>query len=122
MEGEKGLLKKGSSSKYCYSKIFDSLNKGLVDNKLYKVKKAKNDLFNIFFEPKARKQLGVTKMSLKFDGKKRKFQNISILKLFYQGEKNPVLLKRKTLKVKKKFPKGTFSFKTPSNTEVQSMK
>ncbi|MFT6631491.1 MAG: outer membrane lipoprotein-sorting protein [Bacteriovoracaceae bacterium] len=121
-DGEKGLLKIGASNKYCYSKIFDSLKKGLTDNSLYKVKKGSNNSYTISFEPKAKAQLGISKMNMVFLKTDYTFQNISSLELFYTGEKFPVILKRKSFDVVKNFPKSTFTFKAPKNTEIQSMK
>jgi outer membrane lipoprotein-sorting protein len=120
--GEKGLLKVGASNKYCYSKIFDSLKKGLKDNTLYKVKKGSKNSYSILFEPRAKAQLGISKMNLVFQKSDYVFKNIAKLDLYYTGEKNPVTLKRKSLKVVKGFSKSTFNFKTPKNTETQSMK
>lgn len=122
MEGEKGLLKVGSSNKYCYSKIFDSLKKGLVDNSLYTVKKGGKNLFSINFQGGAKAQLGIDKLDLVFSKAGNIFQNIQQMKLFYTGEKFPVVLKRKAIKVVKGFSSSTFQFKAPKNTDTQSMK
>ncbi len=122
MEGEKGFLRTGASNKYCFSKIFDSLKKGLTDNPLYKVKKLKGNAYSIHFEAKAKKQLGLDKMQISFRGKESLFKNVKQMKLFYTGEKYPLLLTPKNLKVMNKFPKKTFKFNVPKNTEIQKMK
>ncbi len=122
IEGEPGLVKVGSSSKYCYSKVFDSLKKGLKDNKLYSVKKLKNNTFELTFMDNAKKQLGLDKLKLFFKDNKTEFQNVRSIELYYTGEAHPVALKRKKIEVSKGFKKSLFEFNPPQNTETQLMK
>jgi outer membrane lipoprotein-sorting protein len=121
-ETEKGLLREGKSNKYCYSKLFDSLSKGLVSNKLYSVKRLDKSSYRLSFLPKAKQQLGVSKLEISFKTKSHLFKNTSQLKLFYEGEKSPTVLKPQTFKVVKKFLPSIFKFVTPKNTDVIKMK
>lgn len=122
LPGEKGLLRKGSSSKYCFSKIFDSLSKGLKDNNLYTVTKTKSKSVILKFKKKAKAQLGLDRLEMYFTSTKYQFKKVKKLKLFYSGEKYPLTLTVKSLKVVKGFPKKVFNFVPPKNTEIKFMK
>lgn len=122
MKGEKGHLRTGASSKYCFSKIFDALSKGLKDNKLYSVKKIAKLKYEVFFKAKAKEQLGLEKLELQFKSKRREFRDISQFKLHYTGEKYPLILTPKNLKLVESFPSKVFKFHAPKNTEIQKMK
>ena len=120
-EGEPGMVTTGASSKYCFSKLFDSLQKGLKDNKLYTVKKIKEKNYQITFKKKARAQLDVEKLLLVFESGESELQNVSQIDVFYVGAPKPTVLKKKSFEISKGFDKSLFVFDPPPNTETQKM-
>ena len=119
--GEKGEVRVGNSSKFCYSKIFDALSHGLKTNKLYKVKKVSDRLYDLMFSEKAQSQIPYKKISLEFKGQSS-FQNISKISLFKELDKSPVVLVTKSLVAKKNISQSEFEFKIPENTNKIKMK
>ena len=124
MEGEKGELAVGDSSQFCYSKIFDSLAKGLESNNLYAVEK-KGKVAILSFKEKAKKQLSLEKIEITF--KEAIADNTTLgeaknLQLFLLNKPEPVKLKLKKFKEGPKFKKDQFSFAAPENTNILQMK
>lgn len=122
--GEKGQVRIGSSSKYCYSKIFDSLSKGLTNNNLYTVKKNNTKKYTLTFSKKAKAQLGFEKLEILFkkQAKKISFLDVDRMNIHYTDQKHPTILVNDKIKKKKNFPKGTFIFQVPKNTDIQKMR
>lgn len=122
MEGEKGELAVGDSSQFCYSRIFDSLSKGLKSNDIYNVSN-KGDLSTLSFSERAKKQLGLEKIEITFDGKKKSsLADAKELKMFLTNKPEPVKLVLKDIKTNPKFNSDQFKFSTPKNTNVTEMR
>ena len=121
VKDEPGHLTIGSGNKHCYSKIFDSLQHGLVDNKTYKVKKITNTNYELTFLKEARAQLGVSSLNVHFKSKKTLFKDIKKLVIHYIKDENILTLESSSLESLTRFPPGTFSFKPPKNTDVTKM-
>jgi len=121
MEGEKGELYQGDSNKFCYSKIFDSLSKGLVDNKLYKVKNSENQSIVIFNEA-VRAQLGLQKINIVFKAKnKDNLKDVKSMEFFLNQKPDPVLIEFEKVELNQKLNKSLFDFQVPENTNVKEM-
>lgn len=123
IEGEAGELKVGDSSKYCYSKLFDTLSKGLESNKLYKVKKTDKYATIIFSEDVA-SQLSIEKitMSLKQDiSKTTSFKDVLSMQIYKLNEKNPVTLNLKSIKSNISIDDSKFIFNIPKNTNIKKI-
>ena len=121
IEGEKGEVKIGSSSKYCYSKLFDALSNGLSNNKIYSTKKSKNTA-TLSFSTKAQDQLQMTKVELLFEklNTKSRFSDIKEMRMFKVGEKNPTIFVFKSLNRKVKLKASDFEFQVPKNTNINN--
>ncbi len=122
IEGEKGTLKIGTTNKHCYSKLFDSLKRGLKSNKLYSVKKSQGNNYLLSFKKSAREQLSIEKLEIEFEGKKTAFTSIKQFKIFFIEDENPLRLVKKSIKLVKGFSDKIFSFDPPDNTDIQEMK
>ena len=124
MEGEKGELAVGDSSQFCYSRIFDSLAKGLESNELYAVSnKGKSSVLS--FKERAKKQLGLEKIEIEFAGKAGASSTLAEateLKMYLSNKPEPVRLVKKTFKQNPSFGKNQFSFNPPKNTNITQMK
>lgn len=117
-EGEKGEVKIGNSSQYCLSKIFDKLNQGLKSNNDYSVKKLKGNIYLLEFSKVNEKKLGYQKFELVFKDSSAKFSDLKLMRMYSRNDKNPTVLTKKLLKVSKGFPRGTFHFNPPKNTNT----
>lgn len=117
-KGEKGTIRKGNSSKFCYVKIFDALNKGLVSNKIYEVKKLGERDYQLIFTAEAAKEIQFKRVDLKFDNMPPNFKNIETLSLYKSSKKNPIVLKRKSISIENKLDPSLFTFKAPANTDT----
>lgn len=115
IEGGKGELKVGDSSKYCFSKIFQALNNGLTDNKVYTVKKVKKE-YVLTFTKQAKVALGIDKIGLVFKDK-NEFENLSLLKI-YKAQNQAQIYEMKKIDKKVDFQKGHFEFTPPKNTNT----
>lgn len=116
----KGELNKGDSSKFCYSKAFDALNKGLVSNNIYTVKKLGERSYQLVFTKEAEKTILFNKIELLFDDMPLNFKNIKSLTM-YRENQPPFILERKSIVIKDKLDSSLFKFKTPKNTNVTIM-
>lgn len=124
IEGEKGELAVGDSGQFCYSRIFDSLSQGLIDNKLYKTKKSGNKAI-LNFTKKATDQLGLEKIEIVFGKKFESHTSMSeakSLKLFLQNKAEPVFLKLVKIDINPKLGSEMFKFSAPENTKTTQMK
>jgi outer membrane lipoprotein-sorting protein len=124
IDGEAGELTVGDSSKYCYSKFFDALSKGLKNNKLYKVKKTRKEAV-LTFEPKASKQLSIVEMKIQFKNdisKNTTLADVDFMNIYKLNAKKPVKLKLIKIDTKVKLSDEKFVFKAPKNTKFQNMK
>lgn len=124
MEGEKGELAVGDSGQFCYSKIFDSLSKGLKSNQLYRVEQ-KNDTAVLSFKEEAKKQMSLDKIEITFKGKitkKTALGDAKELKLFLLNKPEPVKLRLVQYAKGADFKKDQFSFTPPKNTNIVQMK
>ena len=122
IEGEKGSVKVGSSSKYCYVKLFDALSNGLKDNNLYTVKSKKRTAHLSFLE-KARAQLNITKVVITFKSpisKNSKISDIDFMSVYYVGKNKPIKFGFKKINTKSKLKKSDFVFNVPSNTNISN--
>lgn len=121
LSGEAGEVRVGGSSKYCYSKIFRALNRGLKTNKLYTVKKESSSKYLLEFSKSFAETLGFDKVRIHFSGKKLSFTEVKKLELIV-GEKPSVSLVKNSLVIKKKIKPSLFNFKIPKGANVQNMK
>lgn len=124
IEGEAGELMIGDSSKYCYSKFFDALSKGLDNNVLYKVKK-NNNVAVLNFGPDAAKQLSIQTVTLVFKeniNRNSTLSDLNYMDILKVNEKRPVKLKLKKMKTGVSIQDSKFIFNTPQNTNVKLMK
>lgn len=124
IEGESGELMIGDSSKYCYSKFFDALSKGLDNNALYTVKKNTNTAV-LTFESKAANQLSIREVKLVFKSpisNTSSLNDIDYMSIYKLNENRPVTLKLKQMKTDVAIKDSKFVFDTPSNTNVKMMK
>ncbi len=119
--GEKGIAQKGSTDRHCYSKLFDSLRLGLKDNKKYTVKKKTDTEFILAFAPAEVARLNVKELTINFKDKNTKFDNITSFLIHWVDQKEPLKLEKKSLTYKDSFPKETFDFQVPKNTDVQTL-
>ncbi|MBC77106.1 MAG: hypothetical protein CME64_13920 [Halobacteriovoraceae bacterium] len=124
IEGEKGELAVGDSGQFCYSRIFDSLSKGLSDNKLYKTSKNGTKAV-LSFTKKAVDQLGLEKIEISFSEDLKEETSLSdakSLKLYLENKAEPVLLKLVSIDVNPKLDSKIFKFEAPKNTKTIQMK
>ncbi len=120
MDGEKGTVKIGNSSKYCYVKLFDALSKGLESNELYKVVRSKK-IANLSFLEQAKAQLNISKVDIIFKkevNKNSKLSDIDYMTVYYIGKKVPVKFAFKKINTKSKLKKADFVFDVPENTSM----
>ena len=119
-----GQLRVGPSSKFCFSKIFDVLDKGLVSNKSYKVRSLQSGKFELVFTPRLVAELNYEKFELSFDKMPYNFKAIKDIKMFKRvKDKKPTLtLIRKKVKLVSKIDSKVFNFKAPKNTDIIKMK
>lgn len=119
---EKGEVKIGDSSRYCYVKLFDALSNGLSKNNLYSVK-SKNMTSLLTFSKKAKEQLNIGKVELEF--KKQPSKNSTVndlksMKVFYLDKEKPVKFQFKEITKTKKLSSDDFIFKVPKNTNIST--
>ena len=120
IEGEKGEVKVGDSSKHCYVKLFDALSNGLKPNKLYDVKKIKNSA-RLFFNKKAKAQTKIKEIILKFNKKpnsKVSIKDVVQMEVWDLERKKPTIFRFKKINTKAKIDFMDFEFKVPENTNV----
>lgn len=117
VKGMNGEVKIGDSSRYCFSKIFQALNHGLVDNKIYTVKKTDNE-YILTFTKAAKSSLDLDKIGLVFN-KKENFDDIKLLKI-YKAQNKAQIYELKELKKNVEFKKGHFEFSVPNNTNISN--
>lgn len=123
IEGEAGELKIGDSSKYCYSKFFDTLSRGLEDNNLYKVSLGNNEAM-LTFSKKVSNQLSIEKVKIilnKSVSSMATFDDVKSMHIYKINEQNPVILNLKLLKSNISILDEKFKFKTPENTNVKAI-
>ena len=121
MKGEKGHVREGASSKYCYSKIFDALSSGLTSNKHYQVKKITETQYQLNFTSTAAEEIGFDEIKINFFKAPLTFENIDSLVMQNKDNKSPVTLKKQKLKLFKNLSSKTFIFEIPKNTEIEQM-
>lgn len=124
IEGEKGELAVGDSGQFCYSRIFDSLAKGLDSNKLYKVSK-NGKMATLNFSKDAKAQLGLEKIQISFKNNAAKVKGLSEAKdmeMYLSNKPEPVKLVLKKFDSSPSFKKDQFEFSPPKNTNITKMK
>lgn len=105
MEGEKGSVREGASSKYCYSKIFDALSRGLKTNKIYTVKKLKGNEFKLSFTKSAAEEIGFGEIEINFLNPPYVFKNIASMVMYDFSSLELTQIKLKLVKSKLKLSK-----------------
>lgn len=123
IEGEKGELAIGSSEQFCYSKIFDSLSRGLENNSLYSTKKSAKSA-NLVFNAKMKRELGIESIKLTFKTKVSPTSTLAdteSMELHLENKENPVILKTQKIRPSAKFSDGQFIFRVPKNTNITRM-
>lgn len=117
---EKGEVKIGDSSKYCYVKLFDALSNGLDKNKLYSVKKVAKKAF-LTFSKAAAGQLNISKVEITFKNlitDNSKAEDIKNMQVYYLDKNKPVQFSFKSLTEKSKLTEDDFNFDVPKNTNI----
>ncbi len=120
IKGSKGECSVGSSSKYCYVKIFDALSNGLKSNKLYAVTLAEKKA-NLVFTEKASAQLSIKNVEILFKEKaiqKLVAKDIESMKIFYLNKTKPVTFIFKSIVENKALVEKDFVFDIPKNTNT----
>ena len=117
LDGEKGELQITSTKKNSLGKVFDLLKGGLETNKNYTVEK-KNNYYEIQFNKKNQKDIGVIKINLHFNGKMI-FGNLNKIKIFY-GKKIKTYYFEE-IKEGIHLVKNRFNFSVPANTNVNKL-
>jgi len=118
MEGEKGEASEKNTDNTGLAGLLDSLHMGLVDNKIYKVKKEKDKVF-LSFNLKSEKRFGVKESELLFKSEKQVFTNLVELKVIYPDGKK-VTFKLSNIFEGRKFKTGYFKFVPPKNTNISN--
>ena len=121
IEGEAGNLAIGDSSKFCFSKIFDSLKPGLKNNRNYLVQKLKNSKYDFNFTKTGIKKTGIEKLEIIFKEGSQEFVDIVSMSLYLVDDARPLKLTKKDIIIKDKFPSDTFKFKRPDNALIERM-
>ena len=123
LEGSRGTLKVGDSSNFCYSKLFDVLNKGMKSNKHYTVDIQSKNHYRVKFSKGTANETGYQMIDLFFDKSgKKDLGAVETLALLPVNDTTPVkLIKKKFIKLKT-FKHGTFDFKAPKNTDISTLK
>lgn len=124
IEGEPGELKVGDSSKYCYSKLFDTLSKGLESNKLYDVKAIDKEAI-LTFSQQVANQLSIEKVKIilnKSVHSSATLNDVSSMHIYKLNENNPVILNLKLLKSDISIQDKKFIFIPPENTNIKTIK
>lgn len=119
---EKGEVKIGESSKYCYVKIFDALSNGLKSNKLYSVKKDGKEV-ELEFNKIAMAQTQIRKAKIYFKNaisNKTSIIDVDYMELWKLDEKKPLTFKFKSFDTKRNITVDDFTFKVPENTNKTS--
>lgn len=119
---EKGEVKIGESSKYCYVKIFDALSNGLKTNKLYEVTKEQK-LAKLSFSKMATAQTQISKANIYFKNPitpKTSLTDIDYMELWKLDEKSPMTFKFNSVDLNKNITIEDFNFKVPENTNQTS--
>ncbi len=99
-------------------KFFDVLEKGLVDNELYKAQRVPGGR-KIVFLAKAQKDLGMAEALITFEGGVEEFAKIKTVQLTYSDKKQAELT-LKSIKTGIPFGKDHFIFTPPPNTNVSN--
>jgi len=119
---EKGEVKIGDSSKYCYVKLFDALSNGLKQNNLYKVV-SKSNQSTLTFNKKAKSQLNISKVEMEFNKKvvdSLTVDDLKIMKVYYLDKEKPVSFIFNDISKSLKLKKEDFIFKVPKNTNIST--
>lgn len=123
VEGEKGEVIVGSSSKHCHVKIFDALSNGLKNNNIYNVK-TRGKVAKLSFSKKAQTQLAIDTIELVFKNTisaQTTISDISQMSVFKLGQKKPTVFIFKSLLINQKIKKSDFIFKIPENTNIKNI-
>lgn len=114
---DKGTVQEFKSDKLGFSKIFDVLKGGLVNNEVYKVDRSKNTAI-LKFNQNFISNTNIAKIKMIFnDSKVISFENIEKMILIY-SDKKEITLKFTKFNKNKKFSKNQFVFSPPKNTET----
>jgi outer membrane lipoprotein-sorting protein len=97
------------------SKFFDSLKKGLVSNKIYKVKK-KGERVLLTFTALGEKEMKIHSAELKFQGKKE-FSRLKEVQIVLDNKKK-MLFKFQKIAINQTLKEGLFEFDAPKNTRI----
>lgn len=113
--GEPGQLKVTEGGKNIVGGLLDILDKGLSSNKYYKVSRNKKKVI-LTFNPKARRELDITKVELRFKSKEV-FKGIASMNIFQESGK-VVRLRFTNVKLNLQYSSELFVFVPPKNTKV----
>lgn len=120
IEGEKGTVRESTATRHAFSKFFDALSKGLVDNKLYKVKiEAKKA--TLTFSEEVSKQISIASADLFFKkeaNSKTEMTDLDKIELNYTVKKPKVTLTFNNYEEGVKFNSDFFIFNPPKNTDI----
>ena len=114
-EDTPGELTINKTKNVSYSAFFDSLEKGLKSNDLYKVEDQK-DHVSLDFTEVGMKKMKITSAKLYFDGK-NEFSHLKKVRITLDNKK-VMEINLDHIKVNVNLAKNTFEFKAPENTRV----
>ena len=97
------------------SKFFDSLKKGLVSNKIYKVKKKGQKVF-LSFTKEGEKEMKIHSAELKFLGK-QEFSRLKEVQIVLDNKKK-MLFRFEKIAINKELKRSLFEFDAPKNTRI----
>lgn len=121
IEGEKGEVKVGNSSKHCHVKLFDALSNGLKSNKIYTVKQIKKGV-HLSFSKKARAQTQIKKVRIYFKNhineKVASLTDVNKMEIWDIERKKPTVFRFKKINTEAKVKLKDFSFIIPENTNT----
>jgi outer membrane lipoprotein-sorting protein len=117
IEGEEGELTETSAKdgSGIFTKFFDSLKNGLVNNSLYTVSNTELDC-KVLFTEKANKEVGIKEAVLKFQTPVKDFQNLQSIELIFPDSKHSTI-KLKDIKLNPSFDAKNFQFIAPPKTK-----
>lgn len=123
---EKGELLLGDSNKFCYSKVFDALAKGIGENNYYQSEINTNKAI-IHFKENTRKQLGLKKIEIDFKKDHKVSINSSLthatnMILFFDTKPEPVKIELTSINDSNSLKINDFHFQAPKNTNIKQMK
>jgi outer membrane lipoprotein carrier protein len=117
IEGEEGEVSETSAKdgSGIFTKFFDSLKNGLINNSMYTVTNSELDC-KVVFTDKSNKEIGVKEAILKFQNPAKEFQNLLSIELTFPDTKHSTI-KLKDIKINPNLDAKNFNFVPPLKTK-----